>query len=130
MRISVETLRSWLIRSGDWEVKRKRKAHRQWRERKDHFGELVQIDGSHHDWFEGRGEKAVLMGYIDDATGNVFCRLDRDEGTIPALDSFKRYVRKYGIPASVYLDRHSTYKSTAKPTVEQKGFLGRCRTGS
>ena len=47
----------------------KRKAHRQWRERKDRFGEMVQMDGSHHDWFEGRGPACVFMGYIDDATG-------------------------------------------------------------
>lgn len=114
-----ETLRSWLIESGDWKGRRKGRKHRQWRERKDYLGEMVQIDGSHHDWFEGRGEKAVLMGYIDDATGKVFGWFYDYEGTIPALDSFKRYVRKNGIPLSVYLDMHSTYKSTAKPTTEE-----------
>jgi hypothetical protein len=58
------------------------------------------------------------MGYIDDATGNAFARFYNYEGTKPAMDSFKRYVKKYGIPQSVYLDRHTTYKSNAKPTVE------------
>jgi len=119
IKVNEETLRVWLIGSGDWKGSRKGRKHRRWRERKNHFGEMVQIDGSHHDWFEGRGEKAVLMGYIDDATGKVFCRFYSYEGTIPVMDSFKRYVRKYGIPASVYLDMHSTYKSTAKPTTEE-----------
>jgi len=119
IRVSVETLRSWLIRSGDWKGKRKSRKHRQWRERKHYFGELVQVDGSHHDWFEGRGEETVFMGYIDDATGKAFGRFYGHEGTMPAMDSFKRYIRKYGIPASVYVDKHSTYKSTAKPSIEE-----------
>lgn len=70
------------------------------------------MDGSHHDWLEGRGPRLVLMGYIDDATSRVYGRFYEYEGTIPAMDSFKRYVLKYGIPTSVYLDRHSTYKVT------------------
>jgi len=60
------------------------------------------------------------MGYIDDATGKVFARFYDYEGTIPAMDSFKRYSKKYGLPMSVYLDKHSTYKSTAKPTIEDE----------
>jgi len=75
---------------------------------------MTQIDGSHHDWFEGRGPKAVLMGYIDDATAEVLARFYDHEGTIPAMDSFKRYAKKYGIPVSIYLDRHTTYKSPKK----------------
>jgi len=92
--------------------KRKKRPHRQWRERKACRGEMVQLDGSHHDWFEGRGPVCVLMAYIDDATGEVFARFYEYEGTIPAMDSFKRYIRRYGVPQSVYLDRHSTYKAT------------------
>ena len=120
LSISDETLRKWLIESGDWKKGRKRKVHRQWRERKHHRGEMVQIDGSHHDWFEGRGPECVFMGYIDDATGRVFGRFYGYEGTIPAMDSFKRYIRKYGTPMSVYLDKHTTYKSTAKPSIEEE----------
>ncbi len=71
---------------------------------------MVQMDGSHHAWLEDRGEKLVLMGYIDDATSRVFGQFYEYEGTIPALDSFKRYCLKYGVPQSVYLDKHSTYK--------------------
>lgn len=112
--ISDETLRLWLIESGDWKKKNKRVCHRRWRERKAHRGEMVQIDGSHHDWFEGRGPKCVLMGYIDDATGEVFAGFYEYEGTIPAMDSFMRYVEKNGIPLSVYLDRHGAYKSSGR----------------
>jgi hypothetical protein len=116
--ISDETLRRWLLGTGDWKKVRKHRGYRAWRERKHHFGEMVQMDGSHHDWFEDRGPWCVLMGYIDDATGKVFGRFYEYEGTIPAMDSFKRYSQKYGLPISVYLDRHTTYKSTAKASVE------------
>ena len=116
--ISDETLRRWLLGTGDWKKVRKHRGYRAWRERKHHFGEMVQMDGSHHDWFEDRGPWCVLMGYIDDATGKVFGRFYEYEGTIPAMDSFKRYSQKYGLPISVYLDRHTTYKSTAIASVE------------
>jgi len=75
---------------------------------------MVQMDGSHHDWLEGRGPTLVLMGYIDDATNRTYGRFYDYEGTLPAMDSFKGYVRKYGLPMSVYLDRHTTYKSSKK----------------
>ena len=118
--ISDETLRLWLIESGDWKKVRKSRVHRQWRERKHYFGEMVQMDGSHHDWFEGRGPKCVLMGYIDDATGTALGRFYEYEGTIPAMESFKRYAKKYGLPVSVYLDKHTTYKSHAKLSIEEE----------
>jgi len=118
IRISDETLRRWLIGKGIEYPRRKKRPHRRWRDRKDYYGQMVQLDGSHHDWFEGRGPKCVYMGYIDDATGEVFGRFYEYEGTIPAMDSFRRYIEKYGIPLSVYVDRHSTYRSTAKPTLE------------
>lgn len=114
IRINDETLRMWLIETGDWKKIRKGRKHRHWRERKQHFGEMVQIDGSHHDWFEGRGPKCVFMGYIDDATGRTFGRFYEYEGTFPAMDSFGRYMKKHGIPVSVYLDKHTTYKSPDK----------------
>lgn len=127
IKINDETLRNWLIESGDWKKVRKGREHRQsktrpigWRERKHHFGEMIQMDGSHHDWFEGRGPRSVFMGYIDDATGKVFGRFYEYEGTIPAMESFNRYIKKYGIPMGVYLDKHTTYKSTAKPSIEDE----------
>jgi transposase len=118
--LSRETLRSWFREEHMPYRRRRGRAHRRWRERKSCFGEMVQVDGSHHDWFEGRGGRCVLMGYIDDATGEAFGRFYPFEGTIPALDSFGRYVRRYGIPMSVYLDKHSTYKSTRRATIEEE----------
>ena len=120
IKVSKETLRLWLNKENIPYQKRKDRKHRQWRERKHHFGEMVQMDGSHHDWFEGRGPKCVLMGYIDDATGTVYGRFYDYEGTMPAMDSFKRYIKRYGMPQSVYLDKHTTYKSPAKQTIEDE----------
>ena len=120
IKIGNQTLRNWLIVDGAWQITRKHRKHRQWRERKHSFGEMEQIDGSHHDWFEGRGRECVLMGYVDDATGNIFGNFYDYEGTKPAMDSFKRYIKKYGTPQSVYLDNHTTYKSTKKPSIEDE----------
>jgi len=118
--ISREALRQWFIAEGIRYEKRKARPHRQWRERKHYRGEMVQMDGSHHAWFEGRGPACVLMGYIDDAAGAVYARFYAYEGTIPAMDSFKRYILRYGIPVSIYLDRHAAYKSKGKATIEEE----------
>jgi hypothetical protein len=121
IKVSIETLRTWLLEAGLPYRKRKKRPHRQWRERKACRGAMVQLDGSHHDWFEGQGPACVLMGYVDDATGEVYARFYDYEGTLPAMDSFKRYIRQYGIPQSVYLDRHSTYKATVQyQTIEDQ----------
>ena len=119
IRISDETLRHWLIKKGVWKIN-KRKRFRCWRERRARFGEMVQMDGSHHAWFEDRRDKCVLMGYIDDATGKKRGWFYEYEGTLPAMDSLKRYIRLYGIPISVYLDRYSAYKGQGKPTIEKQ----------
>ena len=120
IKIGRETLRQWFIAEGIAYEKRKARPHRKWRPRKAHCGEMVQMDGSHHDWFEGRREFCVLMGYIDDASSRVYARFYEYEGTMPAMSSFKLYALKYGLPQSVYLDRHSTYKSSKKPTIEDE----------
>jgi hypothetical protein len=120
IRKSDETLRKWMLASGLWQPKRKKRKHRQWRERKSYQGEMVQMDGSHHDWLEGRGPKLVLMGYIDDADSKAYGRFYEYEGTLPAMDSFKRYVRKNGLPQAVYVDNHMTYKSSKKVTIEEE----------
>ena len=120
IELSKETVRTWLMDTGQWQKGRKVRPHRQWRERKDFLGEMLQLDGSHHDWFEGRRSKCVLMAYIDDATSRVYGRFYEYEGTIPAMYSFKRYIRKYGIPMSVYMDKHTTYKSPAEPSIEDE----------
>ena len=118
--ISDETLRLWFIENKiEYKTRRARK-HRKWRERKPHFGQMVQVDGSHHDWFEGRGPKCVFMLHVDDATSRRYARFYEYEGTLPFMDSFKRYAKKYGLPHSVYIDKHSTYKSTGKPSIEDQ----------
>lgn len=121
IKISDETLREWFIKEEiEYKSRRKGKKFRKWRERKEYFGEMIQIDGSHHDWLEGRGSKMVLMAFIDDATGKIFCRFYDYEGTIPALDIMKRYIKRYGIPHSVYLDKHSAYKCKGKLSIEDE----------
>jgi hypothetical protein len=118
--LSEETLRLWLRAAGVGHFQRRKRPHRAWRERRAHVGELVQLDGSHHDWLEGRGPHGVLMAYIDDASSRVSARFYEYEGTIPAMDSFTRYVTRYGIPLAVYADKHTTYQSPAQPTVEDQ----------
>jgi transposase len=72
LKVDHETLRRWLVAEGTREVRRRRQQHREWRERKPCFGAMVQLDGSDHDWFEGRRARAVLMVMVDDATGEVW----------------------------------------------------------
>ena len=122
IKVNHDTLRCWLIDTDKdkWDWQRKARPHRQWRQRKDCFGEMVQVDGSHHDWLEGRGPWLIFMGYIDDATGITFGRFYDYEGTMPAMDSLMRYIEKYGIPQSIYLDKHSTYKSPKEQTIEEQ----------
>ena len=115
-----DTLRKWFIEAKIDYKKRKALKHRSWRPRRASFGHMVQMDGSHHKWLEDRGPECVLMGYIDDATGNCFGLFYEYEGRMPAMDSFRRYIKKYGIPQSIYLDKYSTYKSTKKPTIEDE----------
>jgi transposase len=108
----------WIPRA---QRKRARSIHRQWREPRSHRGDLVQFDGSYHDWFEGRGERKefCLLSAIDDATGEIlhasFCQ---DEGTIPVMAFWQEYASIHGLPKDVYLDRFSTYKMTQKVAVE------------
>jgi len=127
--LSDETLRHWMRHAGLWAGRRQPRPHRQWRERKACCGEMVQVDGSHHAWLERRGPILVLMGYIDDATNRVFARFYDYEGTLPALDSFARYAKRYGLPQSVYVDRHTTYRSPGRRTLEDE-LAGRARPQS
>jgi len=110
----------WLLEEGLWEKRRKRKKHRSWRERKEHFGEMVQIDGSHHDWFEGRGENAVLINMVDDATGRTFSRFHEGETTRATMKTAWEYIDKYGIPLSIYADRDSIYVTDRQATISEE----------
>lgn len=118
--LSAETLRGWLRQQGIEHFARRPRPHRAWRARKTHVGALLQMDGSHHAWFEGRGSTCVLMAYIDDASSRVLARFYEYEGTVPALDSFGRYVRRYGVPLCAYADQHTTYRAPGEPTVAQQ----------
>lgn len=120
LEVDHETLRRWLLAKGSWSVQRRRQKHRQWRERKACFGEMVQMDGSHHDWFEGRRGPAVLMVMIDDATNRTYARLFEEESTRAAYDVFEGYTRKYGLPQSLYVDQDSIYKTTRDPSVQEQ----------
>jgi len=115
LRISDETLRLWLVKEGWWQANKRRGLKtREWRARKDKFGQMVQMDGSHHAWLEQRGPRLVLMGYIDDATGKIYGRFSEYEGTKPAMGGLKGYIRRHGVPGQVYLDKHSTYRKNHK----------------
>ena len=85
-----------MIAEGLWQVRRKKRGVHSWRERKAHVGEMVQMDGSHHDWLEGRGPKMALMSYVDDATGRAWGRFYAYEGVYPAMDSLRGYLGLWG----------------------------------
>src|ERR1039457_2934616 len=120
LNVDHETLRRWLIHAGLWVAQRKRASHRAARERRPRRGDLVQVDGSEHDWFEGRGPRAVLMVMIDDATNTTLARFYTAEDTVSAYDLFARYVQVYGLPAALYPDRDSIYICTREAFLEEE----------
>ncbi|MCI0355907.1 MAG: ISNCY family transposase, partial [Acidobacteria bacterium] len=120
LKVSVETLRLWLLKAGLWVKQRQRSAHRSWRPRKEHCGEMVQMDGSPHDWFEGRRERAVLMVAIDDATNRTYARFFEEETTAAAFVTFQRYVELYGLPRALYVDKDSIYRPGRDKTVDEE----------
>jgi len=120
LKVDHDTLRRWLLAKGWWRPRRRRQKHRQWRERKACFGELVQMDGSHHDWFEGRRARAVVMVMIDDATNRTYARFSEQETTLAAFDTFAGYVRRYGMPQGLYVDRDSIYRTDREPSVAEQ----------
>ena len=112
--VSIETLRRWLISAKLWQPKRRRLKHRRRRDRRECFGELVQTDGSIHDWLEGRGPKMTLLVMIDDATSKVVARLYPAETTDGYFKLLKRYIRKHGRMVAIYADRHSIFYAKNK----------------
>jgi transposase len=110
-RHCVETLRGWMKEAGLWSAKRKgRRAVHGLRERRARFGELVQIDGSPHNWFEGRGPRCTLIAFIDDATGKVvYARFVPVESSLAYLDALHAYVLEHGRPVALYSDRHGIF---------------------
>ncbi len=116
IRLSAETVRRWWQGAGVTHFQRRKRPPRAWRACTAHVGALLQMDGSHHAWFEDRGPISVLMAYIDDASRRVSARFYEYEGTVPALDSFGRYVRRDGVPLCAYADKHTTYRAPGEPT--------------
>jgi len=119
-QVDHETLRRWLLSEGLWQRQRKRPRHHQRREREAHFGELVQMDGSHHRWFEERGEKACLMDMVDDATGITLALMSQEETTVAAMQMLWAWIEKYGIPQALYVDWKNVYVTQREPTLEEQ----------
>ena len=113
------TLRGWLSGAGLWQQQRRRKLHRRRRARREHYGELLQLDGSHHDWFDGRRGWAVLMVMIDDATGQVFAWFFENESWHSAATTLRRYTQRHGLPRALYVDRHGIYRAEWDPTPDE-----------
>jgi len=113
LSISKETLRQWMMAAGLWTSRRERKRQlHQPRGRRDCFGELVQIDGSHHWWFEERGPKCALLVYIDDATGKLLhLRFADSENTFDYYQATKAYLQQWGKPLAFYSDKHGVFRS-------------------
>jgi transposase len=114
------TLWRWLKENGLWTRRRARSQFRQRRERKKHFGQLVQMDGSHHSWFEDRGECSCLMNMIDDATGITLSYMSKEETTEAAMRVLWAWVKRFGIPAAIYCDRKSVYITEREPTLQEQ----------
>jgi transposase len=120
LTVDHETLRRWLLADGLWQRKRRRNTYRQRRNRRERFGELIQFDGSHHDWFEGRGPKCCLMNMIDDATGITMSFLIEEETTEAAMNLLWVWILHYGIPQALYCDRKNAFVLDREPTIEEQ----------
>jgi hypothetical protein len=111
IRISVGTTRKLMIRNGVWEAhKKKRPVVHQQRKRRARRGELVQVDGSPHAWFEDRGDLCVLISFVDDATGQTYGRFFKSETTMAYMITARIYFLKYGRPLAFYSDKHSIFR--------------------
>jgi transposase len=117
MVVDHDTVRRWLLAAGRRTVRRRRQQHRQWRERKPCFGAMVQLDGSQHDWFEGRRAQCVLMVMVDDATNRIRARFFEQETTRASYDVLEDWVRQHGLPGSLYVDRDSIYRCEGQASV-------------
>ena len=118
VQIDHETLRRWMLAAGLWSRARKRQPHRRRRERMAHFGELVQLDGSFHPWFEERGPQSCLLTLVDDATGRSLGRFGAQETIWAAVGILRAWIEAYGIPRALYTDWKNVY--VRPPTEEER----------
>jgi hypothetical protein len=111
LRIGLETLRKTMIATGAWHGRRRGARHRAWRPRRPCVGLLVQLDGSPHDWFEGRGPRCTLLVFIDDATSLIQYAVFVDsEDTLNLMRAMKVYLDRFGRPVALYVDKDSIYR--------------------
>ena len=119
LEVHAETLRRWMLAEGLWSRERKRSPYRKRRMRREHFGELVQLDGSFEAWLEERGPQGCLMNLVDDATSTTLCRLGEEETIWAAAGVVRRWIERYGVPQALYTDWKNVYvrEPTAKELV-------------
>lgn len=120
MAVNRETLRRWLVATGERQVRRRKQKHRTWRPRKACFGEMVQMDGSLHAWFGDRGPDCFLMNLVDDATGRSEALFSPQETTWAAMDVLEWWVRRYGVPLSIYVDLKNVYVTKRRQTIQEE----------
>jgi transposase len=118
--LSRETLRQWMIQADLRKPRRRKAQHRAWRERKACFGELVQMDTSEHDWFEGRGEQVVLVSLIDDATSRARMRFFPTDTTAANMTLLGDWFRRFGRPLALYADKASHFRVNRDATLEEQ----------
>jgi hypothetical protein len=119
--LSTPVLRAGMIKAGLWRAHRKGRRHRAWRARRDSVGLLVQLDGSDHDWFEGRGPRCVLILYIDDATSRIlYAEFVDVEDTLTLLRTTRSYLRLHGRPVAFYVDKDSIYTINRQATIDEE----------
>jgi transposase len=117
IELSATTVRRWMLAEGLWSRERKARQHRQRRARREHFGELVQLDGSFHEWLEGRGPRGCLMNLVDDATSTTLCRMGEQETIWAAVGVLRAWMEKYGVPRALYTDWKNVY--VREPTAKE-----------
>src|SRR5882672_9290129 len=121
LKVHAETLRRWMLAEGLWSRERKRRRHRLRRERKEHFGEMVQMDGSFHAWLEERGPRGCLIDLVDDATSTTWAQLGEQETIWAVADALRAWIERYGVPQSVYVDWKNLYKRPATVKEQLRG---------
>jgi len=115
-----ETLRRWLMADGQWQRHRRGRKHRARRERRAHFGELVQLDGSHHHWFGDDHDQCCLNDMVDDATGATMARMAGQETTEVCMRVLWQWIETYGIPKALYTDKKNVFVTDRAPTIEEQ----------
>jgi transposase len=121
LSVHAETLRRWMGEAGLWRRARRRQPYRQRREGKAHFGELVQLDGSFHEWLEERGRRGCLMHMVDDATSTVSCQFSREETIWAAVGVLRVWIERYGVPRALYTDWKNVYVRAATEAEKCEG---------